>query len=359
MGGVSYSIFPPMSEDSVTVSFILLPYEIYPLIFKELGLKDLGRLYLLSNAFNKRLENLRPERNEHPWNLTINPFQVEYPDSKFTFKLVSRPKNHYLLFRNTQHKKSSTYLVPVNISDPTDNLITKTIIFGNSNNLKIFCGVEANIYMVAQNEYGVVSSPSMIKLPIPRVIPRYYYCFNGEAKIHLYNGTMKDCQDVEVGDILLSANGIPTEVKRIKRTEINSMYNMVQLGDFWITRGHPIFVNGDWYRPDELYPVKPTYIDTLYNFYAEPDHFLLVGENNPVTCSSLGGYCPRLAEIDPFTDIIYGRGYGSRQAEQYSWLLSLKERIPDDQVVPKEPKFYETLIPGREDLQIEIKLPKK
>jgi len=175
--------------------------------------------------------------------------------------------------------------------------------------------------------------------------------------VHLYSGDLKECRDIIVGDILKSSTGGPTEVKRIKVTPIYDLYKMIRLDDFWITRGHPIWENGDWYRPDEIYPLEEVYIDILYNFYCEPEHFIIVGENNPVTCSSLGGYCPRLAELDPFTDIIYGRGYGSKQAEQYSWLLSLKERIPDHLVVPKEPDFYETLIPGRENLQIEFKLP--
>jgi len=214
------------------------------------------------------------------------------------------------------------------------------------------CGLHNSFRIIAMNEYGLRSSHEIV-LKVPpqkKTERRYYYCFNSSAKVHLSNGQLKKCRDVQVGDLLKSPSGQPTEVQRIKVTPIHDHYPMVRLGDFWITRGHPIWMNGDWYRPDELYPVEEVYIDILYNFYAEPDHFIVVGENNPVTCSSLGGYCPRLAGLDPFTDIIYGRGYGSKQAEQYSWLLSLKQRIPDHLVVPKEPSFYETLIPGREDL---------
>jgi len=109
---------------------------------------------------------------------------------------------------------------------------------------------------------------------------------------------------------------------------------MVDMGDFYITGGHPILVDGEWYRPDELFPVLEVWVDVLYNFYAEPDHFLVVGEKK-VVCSSLGGYCPRIAERDPYSDILYGRGYGSQEAEKYSWLLELSERIPDSEVVPK------------------------
>jgi len=180
-----------------------------------------------------------------------------------------------------------------------------------------------------------------------------YYCWNSEAKIHMYDGSLKEVQNVQIGDILLSASGAPTTVKRIKETHINGPYKMVQLGDFWISRGHPIYVNDEWYRPDEIYPLSEVFIDTLYNFYAEPEHFLVVGEEEPFTCSSLGGYCPRPAVMDPINDIMYGRGYGSKQAESYRWLLYFKERIPDDQVVPKVPSEYEDLFPGREDLVVQ------
>eukprot|EP01124_Arcella_intermedia_P016661 TRINITY_DN23266_c0_g1_i1.p2 TRINITY_DN23266_c0_g1~~TRINITY_DN23266_c0_g1_i1.p2 ORF type:complete len:158 (-),score=24.58 TRINITY_DN23266_c0_g1_i1:8-421(-) len=123
------------------------------------------------------------------------------------------------------------------------------------------------------------------------------------------------------------------------------------MGDFYITRGHPVLHCGDWYRPDELFPVTTALVDTLYNFYAEPEHFLVVGAA-PWVCSSLGGYCPRLAEMDPFTDVLYGRGYGSKEAEHYKWLLALTKRIPDNEVFPRVPDSYEDLYPGREDIVI-------
>jgi len=206
------------------------------------------------------------------------------------------------------------------------------------------------IRLVGINQYGMVMTE--VEKTIPPVF-RDYYCWNGEAKIHMYDGTLKNAQDVCIGDVLLGGSGGPTTVRRVKETIINNMHKMVRLSDFWITRGHPVFMNGEWYRPDEMFPLAEVYIDTLYNFFAEPEHFLVVGEDQ-ITCSSLGGYCPRLAAIDPFSDILYGRGYGSIQAENYRWLLSLKERIPDSQVVPKEPSRYEDLFPGREELVVAL-----
>eukprot|EP01124_Arcella_intermedia_P017147 TRINITY_DN2386_c0_g1_i1.p1 TRINITY_DN2386_c0_g1~~TRINITY_DN2386_c0_g1_i1.p1 ORF type:complete len:344 (-),score=94.25 TRINITY_DN2386_c0_g1_i1:116-1147(-) len=221
------------------------------------------------------------------------------------------------------------------------------------------CGQTVEMGLVCGNAFGdklerkvnrkTVNGDQIVSnVYIPHVT-LHYYCWNGEAQIHMYDGSTKHAEDVRIGDVLLGASGQPTVVKRVKETVINGNYKVVDMGDFLITRGHPVFVQKEWYRPDELYPVTEAFVDVLYNFYAEPEHFLVVGSER-VICSSLGGYCPRLAEMDPFTDVLYGRGYGSYEAENYKWLLKLKERIPDDQVHPKIPSSYDDLYPGRENI---------
>jgi hypothetical protein len=49
----------------------------------------------------------------------------------------------------------------------------------------------------------------------------------------------------------------------------------------------------------------------------------------------------RIAQIDPTTDILYGSGYGTQAAVRYSWLLNLKERIPDEDVERETDKYWE------------------
>jgi hypothetical protein len=89
----------------------------------------------------------------------------------------------------------------------------------------------------------------------------------------------------------MSEDGTPTICRKIKTTEVHGDHPMVQLADFYITKGHPIFVDGDWYRPDEKYQLTNVYIDILYNFYCQESHFLLVGQQQQFICSSLGGMC--------------------------------------------------------------------
>jgi hypothetical protein len=49
----------------------------------------------------------------------------------------------------------------------------------------------------------------------------------------------------------------------------------------------------------------------------------------------------RIAERDPYTDILYGSGYGTERAKRYEWLLTLNERIPDDTVETETEKYWE------------------
>eukprot|EP01124_Arcella_intermedia_P026721 TRINITY_DN5097_c0_g2_i1.p1 TRINITY_DN5097_c0_g2~~TRINITY_DN5097_c0_g2_i1.p1 ORF type:complete len:153 (-),score=48.82 TRINITY_DN5097_c0_g2_i1:111-539(-) len=123
------------------------------------------------------------------------------------------------------------------------------------------------------------------------------------------------------------------------------------MGDFVITRGHPVYLDNEWYRPDELFPVSHLYVEELFNLYAEPEHDLVIGRNK-VVCSSLGGYCPRLAEKNIVSDVVYGRGYGSYEAEHYWWIQAQQEKVPMDKIYPIIPLQYMDLYPGRENIVI-------
>jgi len=146
----------------------------------------------------------------------------------------------------------------------------------------------------------------------------------------------------------MSSDGTSTTVMSINATKYNKPHNMVIFDDFQITVGHPVFMNGDWYRPDELFNPVITYVTTLYNFYCQPNHFLVVGREQPIIVTSLGGYCPRIAKNDPYSDIIYGSGYGTEQAKRYEWLLRLSERIPNEDVERETIKYWEGVASGIE-----------
>jgi hypothetical protein len=45
-------------------------------------------------------------------------------------------------------------------------------------------------------------------------------------------------------------------VREVTKSPINDLNEMVEVDDFRITRGHPIMESGEWYRPDELYPIQ-------------------------------------------------------------------------------------------------------
>jgi hypothetical protein len=91
-----------------------------------------------------------------------------------------------------------------------------------------------------------------------------------------------------LGDELMAANGSMTKVQKIKTTSIYSKSKMIELEDFDITIGHPIYHEGDWYRPDEIYEPVVKYIGVLYNYHCQPSQSIIVGREKEYICSSLG-----------------------------------------------------------------------
>lgn len=87
---------------------------------------------------------------------------------------------------------------------------------------------------------------------------------------------------------------------------------MIRLADFWITRGHPIFIKNTWVRPDELYsPIEMNIMDVygIYNLRLDGEHTILVGGdyNREIVCCTLGKYCgERLEKLYPYQNALYG-----------------------------------------------------
>lgn len=216
--------------------------------------------------------------------------------------------------------------------------ITRRFIIDFKNDpLEVLLGRNINISPISFNQFGCVHACQhtlRVLIPDKKVNSNYYYCWNASAPIKMADGTYKLICEIVIGDEVMSANGKSTTVKHVKTTKIFGSYNMVQFEDFLITPGHPMLSEGEWYRPDELYQPQKHSIDILYNLYCEPYHEIIAGKEKEYTFSSLGGYCPRIAEKDPYTDFIYGRGWGTELARRYEWLLNLERRVPDNLVEP-------------------------
>lgn len=60
----------------------------------------------------------------------------------------------------------------------------------------------------------------------------------------MFDGSLKNAEDIVEGDVLMTPEGKPTTVKKIQTTEVQGEQDLVALGDFYITKGHPIFQDG-------------------------------------------------------------------------------------------------------------------
>jgi len=65
-----------------------------------------------------------------------------------------------------------------------------------------------------------------------------------------------------------------------------------------------MYINGDWYRPDELFVVNHRYVEHIYNFVLDGEHTFVV---NGVICCTIGRDCgQRLRFKYPHQDKKYG-----------------------------------------------------
>jgi len=333
-----------------------LPNEILQAVFSCLSINAKISMKLLCVSAYHKILALSPPRpkllglstlvtmdepNEHITIGLVDPTQVtatgysDGPMNRFSFGIFFR-------FKPTMESQN---VIQVDIShiQPAkleEKKFAKFIADFSDDKLKKYCGRSVSWYAYTQNPFGVTLSEPYQKMIREIIYTRYRYCFNAEAPIRMIDDKFKKIGDVNIGDLLMSENGEPTTVKLIKKTVYNTVQNMVQLEDFQITLGHPIFINGEWYRPDEIYPVTPIYVTTLFNFYCEPHHYLVVGQKKQYTVSSLGGYCQRITINDPYSDILFGSGYGTEKAKRYEWLLSLPHRIPNEIVEAETNKYW-------------------
>jgi hypothetical protein len=88
------------------------------------------------------------------------------------------------------------------------------------NSASSLCSTQIYYSVAFASDFGVqVTSPVTWWVPSRKTTEKYYYfCYNPEAKIHMYSGEKKNAEDVRIGDVLVSPEGQPTTVLRIKTT---------------------------------------------------------------------------------------------------------------------------------------------
>jgi len=132
-------------------------------------------------------------------------------------------------------------------------------------------------------------------------------CIEPSAKVMLASGVKKCAKEINVGDYVMSGDKTIQKVLHVAYKKEKAVKNMVQMNGFLITRGHPVLKDGEWWRPDELYPSQEMEVDGLINFVLDGAHTILVGEKDEeVVCATLGKYCgPRLAALYPKHNELY------------------------------------------------------
>jgi len=120
----------------------------------------------------------------------------------------------------------------------------------------------------------------------------------------------KEIRFIEMGDLVLSSSNTIQKVLAVESLIAPRVKRMIRLADFWITRGHPIFIKGTWMRPDELFnPIEMNILDVfgIYNLRLDDEHTILVGGSIEVVCCTLGKYCgERLERLHPNQNSLYG-----------------------------------------------------
>lgn len=130
-------------------------------------------------------------------------------------------------------------------------------------------------------------------------------CFAGQSKALMDSG-WKPIDSIEVGDVTHSGAIVAAVVK----SKVSSP-NMVFDNDsgLTVTSGHPILLDGEWYRAGELFPVtrKCNSVGVVYNFILEAtnDEERILNVNG-FEAATLGLYCERLHCCGGFRANFYG-----------------------------------------------------
>jgi len=102
-------------------------------------------------------------------------------------------------------------------------------------------------------------------------------CFMPGSKVTMADNSLKEIQDIKVGDIVLTKDGTNCVVEDTYIYSINQMTKMYTNGNITVTNSHPLFINGEWSNAEQLgWESKIMYVKNLYNLKTK-DNFILEG----------------------------------------------------------------------------------
>ena len=97
-------------------------------------------------------------------------------------------------------------------------------------------------------------------------------CFHGEGNCKMGDGSYKQVQNLQVGDIVMTFHGTPRMITHIMKSKVSSYADISQLrkiNDLIITHLHPIYEDGRWIFPKDSKYIDPNatfeYVDYVYS----------------------------------------------------------------------------------------------
>lgn len=119
-------------------------------------------------------------------------------------------------------------------------------------------------------------------------------CFNGTARIRMADGSFKLAQDIAVGDMVLSGEGLSTRIEACIIEE-QCHQRLVQIRDFLITFHHPVVDAGRWVQPSAVEGSRLVEANIpLYNFVTTNRDSIIIED---VVATSVGTYCEGLHDM--------------------------------------------------------------
>jgi hypothetical protein len=106
----------------------------------------------------------------------------------------------------------------------------------------------------------------------------YQLCFAGDGAVKMANMKTKRVDLLRTGDLLATLDG-PRRVALVTVERVRAKVPMCIINGLAITPDHPfLHVDGRWHLPKQVHPVKPLYMDVLYNIELDGGHSCWVND---------------------------------------------------------------------------------
>jgi hypothetical protein len=110
-------------------------------------------------------------------------------------------------------------------------------------------------------------------------------CFHGECMIKMADNTLKQIQDISVGEHVWTPTGSAKVRVVVECNTYARSQPMSQMGKLCITPWHPVRVSGEWKFPANIVSYTSRLISKVYNFVLDSGHIVDV---EGVECVTLG-----------------------------------------------------------------------